>query len=124
MALQPSGEIEFEQDHEDLRRVQPGVADDLVDADRRRAERFDDALRGRCRRGGGVGRKVRRLLEFGGSWIGGTPVSGAMASMMSRASVTRIAPSFSSPLVPAARGSSGEPGTAKTSRPISPASRR
>ena len=42
--------------------------------------------------------------------------------MMSLASVTRIAPSFKSPLAPAARGSSGEPGTAKTSRPISPAS--
>ena len=37
--------------------------------------------------------------------------------------MTRIAPSFSSRLEPAARGSSGEPGTAKTSRPISPASR-
>ncbi len=45
-----------------------------------------------------------------------------MTSMTSLAPVTSVAPSRSSLLVPAQRGSSGEPGTAKTSRPCSPAS--
>jgi len=40
---------------------------------------------------------------------------------MSRALVTRHAPCFRRLLVPAARGSSGLPGTANTSRPCSPA---
>ena len=38
-----------------------------------------------------------------------------------QASVTGVAPCLSNPLVPSQRGSSGEPGTAKTSRPCSPA---
>jgi hypothetical protein len=37
--------------------------------------------------------------------------------------LTGVAPCLISPLVPSARGSSGEPGTAKTSRPCSAASR-
>ena len=63
MPFEPAGEVELEQDHEDLRRMQPRVADDLVDADRGRAERLDDAVAlvvaGRRRR-----RKVRRFLEL------------------------------------------------------------
>ena len=41
---------------------------------------------------------------------------------MSSASVTGVAPCLIKLLVPSARGSSGEPGTAKTSRPCSSAS--
>lgn len=43
MAFEPSGEVELQQDHEDLGGVEAGMADDLVDADGRRAEAFDDA---------------------------------------------------------------------------------
>ena len=46
-----------------------------------------------------------------------------MAAITSEASVTGIAPCLSNPFVPSQRGSRGEPGTAKTSRPCSPASR-
>ena len=71
--------------------------------------------------GGGVAEKSggSSNCTLPSDWM---PALGAIASMTSRASVTRIAPSFKSSLAPAARGSSGEPGTAKTSRPISPAS--
>ena len=72
--------------------------------------------------GAGVPRSPAVRRTAGGRGMA-LPASGASAAMMSAASVTRMAPSFSRPLVPAARGSSGEPGTAKTSRPISPASR-
>src|SRR5262245_42034357 len=51
------------------------------------------------------------------------PRIGASVSTMSREEVTRQAPCFRRLLVPPARGSSGLPGTAKTSRPCSPASR-
>src|SRR6476661_5373231 len=43
--------------------------------------------------------------------------------MTSDASVVSVAPCFMRSLVPAARGSSGEPGTANTSRPCSAAIR-
>ena len=43
--------------------------------------------------------------------------------MMSAAEVTSVAPSLMRALVPPARGSSGEPGTAKTRRPWSAARR-
>ena len=43
MTFQPPGEIELEQDREDMRSLQPGVANDLVDPDRRLAESFGDA---------------------------------------------------------------------------------
>ena len=42
MPLQAAGQVEFQQDHEDLRRMQAGMADDLVHGDRCRAERLDD----------------------------------------------------------------------------------
>lgn len=51
------------------------------------------------------------------------PRIGSVIAMTSAASVTGVAPCLRSPLVPSLRGSSGEPGTAKTSRPCSPANR-
>src|SRR3569623_1753655 len=51
------------------------------------------------------------------------PTIGSSASITSLASVTMVAPCLMRPFTPSARGSSGEPGTAKTSRPCSPASR-
>jgi len=52
-----------------------------------------------------------------------SPMIGCTAEMISAASVTGVAPCLSKPLVPSARGSSGEPGTANTSRPCSSARR-
>ena len=53
----------------------------------------------------------------------GWPRIGCNTAITSFASVTGVTPCFKRPLVPSARGSSGEPGTAKTSRPCSAASR-
>ena len=95
--------------------VQAGMADDFVDRHRRRAERLEDlgavVLAGRRRR-----RKVGRILERRHDLGARIPASGAIALEISAASVTSVAPCLSNPLVPSARGSIGEPGTAKTSR--------
>ena len=48
---------------------------------------------------------------------------GSSTATMSAVSVTGVAPCLIRLLVPSARGSSGEPGTANTSRPCSSASR-
>jgi hypothetical protein len=53
----------------------------------------------------------------------GRPMIGSTAWMTSEASVVSVAPCLIRSLVPAARGSSGEPGTANTSRPCSAAIR-
>lgn len=56
VAAELAGEIEFEENKVDLGGGKSGVANDIVDLDRRRAERFDDksaaafAERRRCRR--------------------------------------------------------------------------
>src|SRR5262245_18814075 len=42
MPLEAAGKIELQQDHEDLRRMQSGVANDLVYPGRRWAERLQD----------------------------------------------------------------------------------
>ena len=67
----------------------------------------------------------RRLRRFFCATATGAlrPRIGSITAITSAASVTGVAPCLSSPLVPSLRGSSGEPGTAKTSRPCSPASR-
>jgi hypothetical protein len=54
---------------------------------------------------------------------GKSPICRAKASITSCADVQSVAPSRMSSFVPSARGSSGEPGTAKTSRPCSAAKR-
>ena len=54
---------------------------------------------------------------------GDKPESGTPASIMSSGVVTSVAPLFNRPFAPSACGSSGWPGTAKTSRPCSPARR-
>jgi hypothetical protein len=63
MPLQASGEIEFQKDHEHLRRMQLGMPDQFIDAGGRRAERLDHAgavvVAGR-----GRGRKIWRLLKL------------------------------------------------------------
>ena len=59
--------------------------------------------------------RVRRTI--------GRSMIGVTALMTSAASVVSVAPCLIRSLVPAARGSSGEPGTAKTSRPCSAAIR-
>ena len=41
MAFEPAGKVQFQQDHEDLSRMQPGVTDELVNVRRRWAERLD-----------------------------------------------------------------------------------
>ncbi len=103
------------------RAAQSGKPDQVVDLDRRRAEQRDDAdalvgarLRDRHRR-----LRPARLPGRRSCW----PRIGRKTPMTSSAAVTSVAPCLSRPLVPSARGSSGEPGTAKTSRPCSPASR-
>ena len=83
MAFEPAGEVEFQQDHEDLRRMKPGVADEFVDADRRRPQRLDHALAVVESPAGGVAEKSGGSSKVTGSGIG-RPESGAMASMMSR----------------------------------------
>ena len=50
-------------------------------------------------------------------------MSGSSAAMTSSAEVVKVAPWRSRSFVPAARGSSGDPGTAKTSLPCSSAKR-
>jgi hypothetical protein len=105
---------------------EPRAADQLVNIDGAWAERADDQLALAC---ADVGEGLRRAflvgggkLDGGGGWDG-RPKIGARASIMSRALVMRQAPCFRRLLVPAERGSSGLPGTAKTSRPCSPARR-
>ncbi len=122
MALQPAGDFEFQQHRAHDRRRGPRQPHQVVDRDRRRPEQRDDAgalvlggldvvRAGRFRRGSRAGRSRPR------------PRIGSSTLMTSAASVTSVAPCLSRPLVPSARGSSGEPGTANTSRPCSPASR-
>ena len=75
--------------------------------------RLRQALRSRCCRA--------PVLRAGRST--GSLMIGRTALMTSDASAIRVAPCLMRSLVPAARGSSGEPGTAKTSRPCSAAMR-
>ena len=123
MARQAAGQFHFKQN--DLHDIGGGVggACEIVDGDRRRAEKFCNSrskrVVGRGCFGGGVaggrlahGRRRNRLAQYGVS-----------TSITTAAEVTSVAPSLRSLLVPPARGSIGEPGTANTSRPASSASR-
>ena len=99
-----------------MRRRSAGHPDQVVEADRARPEQRDDAraLAWRRDRSRAARRDPRaRAASIGRSMIGAT------ALMTSAASVTSVAPCLIRSLVPAARGSSGEPGTANTSRPCS-----
>jgi hypothetical protein len=124
MALQPSRKVKLQQDNMHLAGLKPGGPDQFVDIDRARSERADDTL-ALARADVGRGRGAPCSSEEASSVFGagGRPRIGASASTMSLADVTRQAPCFSRLLVPAERGSSGLPGTAKTSRPCSPAKR-
>ena len=73
-----------------------------------------------------VSGSLRRASAPSGSSAGnsvGCPRIGRSTEITSSASVTRLAPCLRRWLLPSARGSRGEPGTAKTSRPCSSASR-
>ena len=94
---------------------------EIVDADRRGTEQRDDpgALVA-CPARPGRRLAVRLLAPADRAlW----PRIGRSTASTSAASVTSVAPCLSRPLVPSARGSSGEPGTANTSRPCSSAMR-
>ena len=121
MAVEAAGEVEFEQHHLHRAAGKPRQADDLVDRSRRRAEQFlDSASRDivgvdRARRATSGSKRARGEAT--------RPASGVSVSITSAALWTKVAPSRISELQPCARGSSGEPGTAITSRPASAASR-
>jgi len=102
-----------------------GGPGDLVDIDRARPERADDPLPLALHDvGQGLGDTPSSGADSSGpNGSTGRPRIGARASTMSRAEVTRQAPCLRRLLVPAERGSRGLPGTAKTSRPCSPAKR-
>ena len=125
VTLQPTGQVELEQHDMDLAGLDPGGADQLVDVDRARPKsRHDQLAFGLA----DIGQRLGRPVLVGGGKLARrrnrrTSKIGASVSTMSRAQVTRQAPCFSRLLVPAERGSSGLPGTAKTSRPCSPARR-
>ena len=120
VALEPPRELEFEQNHAHGGGGASGQANKIVDRDRRRPEQCHDArafvagrLDGRQRRG--VGSSAAAAIV--------SPRIGRTTVMTSAASVTSVAPCLSKSLLPSARGSSGEPGTANTSRPCSSAKR-
>ena len=110
---------------------QAGRPRQLVDVDRRRARGrpaggpgpapptcgHSGAAAGRALGGSGLLRRLRPARPRASRSIG------ARASMTSSGSVAIVAPVFSRRLVPSARGSSGWPGTANTSRPCSAAVR-
>ena len=98
-----------------------GKPDQIVDQNRGRTEQINDprALVGRRLQLA----KARRRTGSGSRAGSSIPMIGWSTATISAASVTGVAPCLRRPLVPSARGSSGEPGTAKTSRPCSSASR-
>ena len=126
MALQPAREVELQQHDMDLPRGHARGADHLVDIDRARPESADDQLALAL---ANIGQRLGRPMLVGGGKLdrrrarraarGSAPASPGCRAR----EVTRQAPCFSRLLVPAERGSSGLPGTAKTSRPCSPAKR-
>ena len=94
------------------RRSQTGVGPEQTDdAGALVVGRLGIGRAGRVGSGSSTGRSMPR------------PRIGSSTAITSAASVTKVAPCLSRPLVPSARGSSGEPGTANTSRPCSPAIR-
>ena len=115
MTLEPSGEFEFQQ--HDAHNGRRGVRhpDQIVETDRGGPSRFTIRARspasGSSRRARAVGLAQRdRPLH---DRLDGVDESAA--------SVISVASCLIKSLVPAARGSSGEPGTANTSRPCSAA---
>ena len=67
-----------------IRAGKPGEADDLVDLDRRRPERLDDARCGRCPPAPSRARRMRRAEARSAAASGGCASIGATASMTSR----------------------------------------
>ncbi len=110
------------------------VRDQVVDADRQLELQQHVRRSRRRRRGSGRRRPARpsrndprvavRFVRATGSIGAARRIGMSTDSLMtSSASVTRVAPCLMRSLVPSARGSSGEPGTANTSRPCSSAMR-
>ena len=123
VTLQPAGDLELQQDRSARsagelpdRRTRSSIATGVgpsrptIRAALVRA-RARDGWSGEAGSGSSAGRSI------------GRPRIGRSTAITSAASVTSVAPCLSRPLVPSARGSSGEPGTANTSRPCSSAMR-
>ena len=132
MPLDASGQVQLDQGDADRADRQAGSPRQLVDIDRRGTQRAKQAglLARRRRRAGrgaamaGLGLGTPRVVRMASAPADGPSRSmGARTSSTSSGSVTRVAPVLRRRLVPSARGSSGWPGTANTSRPCSAAMR-
>ena len=116
----PAAEFQLEQGGLDRRAGQAGAADHLVDVGRVEAEMFQDGALGSGEGFGGGMVGLRRLGQAGPAPAGACAGSrGSTSDALS----TRWAPVRIRSLEPRQRGSSGEPGTANSSRPISAAKR-
>src|SRR5262245_4682763 len=124
MSFDPPSNLEFEQHR--AHNCGGGTCEphQIIDRYWRRAEKCDEApallITGCC-----IGRAGRLRGSFL-RWSNTGPAAdriGSIAAITSAASVTGVAPCLSRPLVPSLRGSNGDSGTAKTSRPCSAANR-
>jgi hypothetical protein len=93
VVLDAPGKVEFEQDEADDGRFQSGEADDLVDLDRRRAERLDDAAT-LAIVGSTAGPSLPSSRIGGHSGGIGCSSIGRTSAMMSSMCVTIVAPSL------------------------------
>jgi len=118
VTFEPACEVELKQHGAHNRRRCSGHPDQVVEQYGAWPEQADDA-----RAIAGLGLRSQGLIIRLIPNSIGRPMIGSTALMMSDASVVSVAPCFMRSLVPAARGSSGEPGTANTSRPCSAAIR-
>ena len=138
MTLDPPGQLQFEEQGGDRGGCQLALAHQFVNRDRRRAQSFEDHVE-RILIGGGLvaaGSPAPPVGAIGGQLSpagngngvsgggGGAPrSSGPSCASTSSAVSVKVAPRRRRSLAPRQRGSSGEPGTAKTSRPCSSAKR-
>ena len=115
MPFEPTRQVEFEQHRLHDRGRQPGLANDFVDGDRSRPEQVHHPIALVL-----VGvRRRRRAAETVPGAATGRNENGRIVSSTSAADWISTAPSRIRLLQPCARGSSGDPGTAMTSRPNS-----
>ena len=119
MALQPAGKLEFEQHGANEGGREARHPDQIVKADRARSEQRDDAS-AYAR----IDVEVERLVTAFTRLEHDRPLQDRLNGVDDVAGFgDQRAPCLIRSLVPAARGSSGEPGTANTSRPCSAAIR-
>lgn len=124
MTLQTATDFEFEQRHLHRWRARARLANQFVDRYRRARQQVRHTDFG----GATSGRSSSCHCDWASCKLAvirdpGMPSKPESSSMTSSTDCTSTAPSRMSWLQPCERGSSGEPGTAMTSRPISPASR-